>query len=166
MLKEEIYFSDDKIFKIISDILWKNGIDEMPVDSADKILQKKDSYILIVYGLLIDLAKQKISEKEFLDLLQSKAKISSHIAQNILQEAKKNILPYSEKVTVDVEQEEKRSALIGVPTPIARRTEKKPLPITDKRTRPNSNTIKNIERLPEIKKNQRSGTDNYREPID
>ena len=44
MLKEEIYFSDDNILKIISDILFKNGIDETPADAADKVVQKKETW--------------------------------------------------------------------------------------------------------------------------
>ncbi|MCX6719526.1 MAG: hypothetical protein NTV36_00205 [Candidatus Staskawiczbacteria bacterium] len=174
MLKEETYFSDDNIFKIISDILWKNGIDETPADSADKILQHKKSFIMTVYKLVKDLSSQKISDSQFSSELQNKTSIALPIAHNILNEIKEKILPYAEKITIGSEIQ-KEKPIVAVP-PIESQNFLKNDPIKNYPTAPVPEEVIKLkprkvlnskkEKEPEIKKILRTGPDNYREPIE
>jgi len=176
MLKEEIYFSDDNIFKTISEILSKNGLKETPNEAADKVTDGKVSFITVVYGLATDLAKQTISEKDFINGLQNKINVSSAVAQNILKDVKEKILPHVEKINIETEPKEEGPVtaapvrLVNGNQNFPKRPERPVTPNIENPPERKPRTTKNITPPPEITKpgmpNLPKKPDSYREPIE
>ena len=184
----EIYFPNDDIFNIISNILRKNGLYENPIDIADK----DDSLIIFVLSLTKNFAKEKISEKDLIDSLQKKLNVSPEIAKNIVQGIKEMVLPQAEKVTIGVRTQEKKStekkdmdifpkvelptnafeqieknippkieeSISGVAAPPKKQRVKKPI-ISEE-----INEIVSQQPRPQPQSMQKRGPDSYREPIE
>ena len=147
--KEEIYFLGDNFLEVIAEILDNNGITETLMDAAEK----DDSAILAVFDLIKELAKEKISEKDFIDSLQKKLRVSADSSKNILQGVKEKILPQTEKILIGGStQSEKPTTIIS--TKITSEDNKKEQ-TTAVKEKPK---IKNITTPPRK-------SDTYREPI-
>ena len=130
------------------------------------------------------MAKQKITEKEFVNGLQNKTDVPPSAAQNILKDIKEKVLPHVERVTVATETEE--VPVTARPVRLIDETQdatKKPAPaiekpnipakekIAEKKTRPAKTADRPIANKPPeiIKKetpNMPKRADTYREPIE
>lgn len=107
-INEKSYFSDPKIFDIISKILKKVGINESINNAADKIAGGERSYISIVLKLIKDLADKKISEKDFCSFLETELKISEKAIESVLKDIKEEILTLAERVIVEKQEQKQR----------------------------------------------------------
>jgi hypothetical protein len=83
----KIFFPDESIFDLISEILAANGIKE----SIAMSMFKKDSSVKIVYKIAKDFASQKFSEQEALLNIKNQLKLSEKNAENILKEIQEKI---------------------------------------------------------------------------
>jgi hypothetical protein len=114
-MAKHIYFTDDRISFKISDILAKNGIDDTPLDSA---FQDKETPINIIHKLAKNLAEERISENDFIESTKTKLKTTDLIAQSILNDIKKDLLPFakveneSENKNLEEKPKEKKTPVI------------------------------------------------------
>lgn len=170
-VKEEIFFSNENIFEIIAEILSKNGLEETVEDAAEK----DDSLILFVFDLIKDLLKEKISEKDFINSLQTNLKISIDASNNILEDVKEKIFPYAEKIKIGGQSQEENLIIVAPPkidqNVIERLSTEEPTLLEKEKTiERKRRTIKNIIKPSEIVKkdtlNSPKKPDNYREPIE
>lgn len=99
-MEEKIYSSNEDIFEIISEVLRKNGLQETLDDAAEKD-DAENSLIITVSKLTEEFAKEKISEKDFVSLLEKQLKISSQTAEIIAKDIKGRILPGLEKIKIE-----------------------------------------------------------------
>jgi hypothetical protein len=142
---EEIYFADDGIFDKISKILSKNSIEESPIDAA---FNEGKSFILITLNLIKDLAREKVSEDDFVISLQKEIGVSKKMAENILKAVKENILPLAQKIKIKDDQDKKIDASVVIETPTGE-------PISNLRSRKNiAPNIKPILPKPNISKGE------------
>ena len=165
-MSEEIYFSDDKTFDKISEILIKNGLEETLLDAGNKIAETGTSLMTIVFRLSKEFAKKKINEKDFILSLQKQLSVSSQTAENIIKEVKEKILPSAEKITIGVKtQEEKLITANPVRLikekqhPDNNKTPSTPEKVIEKKFRPIKD--KETQKIPK----KSAGSDSYREPI-
>ncbi len=112
-LNEKIYFSVDYVFSLISEFLEKNGLKASLDDDVDN-LENKDSLIDIVFSLTEELAKEKISEEEFVSSLQMQLETSKKTAESILKDVKEKILPFAEKIEPGIEHGEEAQEEIPI----------------------------------------------------
>lgn len=168
--KEEIHFLDENTFEIIAGILSKGGVEETLEDAAEN----DDSAILMVFDLIKNLAKGNLSEKAFIDSLQTKLKISFEAAKNILQDVKEKILPRTEKIKIS-NQEKKtlpdtpvgndKTDIDKNQNTIEEMDALKLPPTIEKKTRIIRKTTKTSEINKKEELNLPKKPDNYREPI-
>ena len=166
----EIYFPDNNIFNLISSILIKNGLYETPSDIVDK----DDSLIIFVLGLTKNFAREKLSEKEFIDSLQKKI-ANLKVAKDIFQEIKEKVLPLAEKVTIEKQIPEGAVVIEKAPISFTDISEKNPRTLEEKP----AEIIVATPKEPEIKKTivtpaetsapkprRPRGPDKYRESVE
>ena len=165
-MEEKIYFSNEDVFEIISEILGKNGIEETLDDAADKD-DSESSFIITVLNLTEELAKEKISGKDFILLLEKQLKVSAQTAESIAKDIEGRILPGVEKIKI--EKPEGQSVTVN---PI--RLIKKEQNLVNQ-TQPNTKNIQEQETEKLIKKKPKTvknvinitkKSDTYLEPIE
>ena len=176
---EEIYFPNENIFDLFSEVLRKNGLYETAYEVADK--KPEDSLIIITFKLTENFAKEKISDNDFVLSLQKQLKISSQVAENLAKDIEERILPQAQKIIIGAQPQAEKPAMV---TPSERMNEilnvvEKPTAApamatavveekksTERKSRTISNTAKPT---PAVKKETSSlpkKSDNYREPIE
>jgi hypothetical protein len=164
-MDEEIYFSVDYVFSIISDILQKNGLQSSLDDDIDNIENGKKSAVDTVFLLSKDFAKKNVSEENFVNSLQKGLNIPRKAAENIVKDVKKEILPYAEKITIQTE--ENPLSFVEKRPSISVEENEKLLQRTKKFTKETANAERVPKKIRKIVEEQpkSSGLDKYREPL-
>jgi len=154
---QKIYFP--KSTEVISEILKKNGLGETLEEAVEKIVQKKNCRLNIVYDASRDFIEKNISEKDFILSLQKQLETSDKTAENIAKDVKEKLFPLAEKVTIGEQLPENED--LDEDVPVAEK------PISEQKIR--EKKIKTIEPIPKEtvpKVIQKMGPDSYREPIE
>jgi len=100
-----VSFFDENILNKISEILFKNGIEESPEEAAFK----DTSFMDIVLKLSKDIASQKILEENAISLIKEKLNVADAVAKNILKDINEKIIPLAERNEIN-EYEKKINA--------------------------------------------------------
>lgn len=165
--------SEDKdLNKIIFEILKNNAIKETPDDYIEKASSGKDTLADIIYDLAEDLANGSINEENFILLTQKQLQVPRQNAENILKEIKGRLLPLARTLTEDeIESEEKYinnkiiQPLKQINPVVEEEVKNKVMPPPKRIKKLITPTIEETkESTP--KPIQKSGPDNYREPIE
>lgn len=177
-MTEKFYFSDENIFDKISDILSKNGVAESPEDAS---LKGREAFIIKILHLTKNYLGAKITKKDSVLLIEKELNIPHQSAESIFKEIETNIIPLAIKITIsdpnDAIEENKKPEMPSNLSPI------NSMKILDNPPTPKPQEQKNkdayglIEKPEKIRKTtlkeekntqmrQKSGRDNYREPIE
>lgn len=170
---EKIYFSNENIFEIVSEVLKKNGLEETLSEVAD-MEDNEISIIIIAIDLTKKFASRGLSEKDFVLSLQNQLKVSEQTAKNLAEDIKKEILPMAEKVKIEEQTVDDKSAtatpirLINEQQKKIDNIEKLSIPTKEKTTEKRTRTIKDTSKPTEIKEiiSSPQKPDTYREPIE
>jgi len=114
----EIYFAVEYVFSLLSKILNKNGFKVSLSNEVNKIENNESSFIDIIFKLSKNLAKEKISEKDFILSVQKQMGASEEKAKNVLRDIKEKILPFAEKVKIGENLGEKNNDFTEIKPPI------------------------------------------------
>lgn len=167
---EEIYFSDENTFNIISDILIKNGLYESPLEAVEK----DNSLMLAILHSAKDFVKGVTSEKNFILSLQNQLKTTPQVAESLAKDIKEKIIPLAEKIEVRAQPQEEKPIIAAPPRminenivtpPVSEELQTTREKIIDRKAR----LPKNIIKPPEIVRKETASpkkSDSYREPIE
>ena len=186
---QKIYFPNPN--EIIMTILEKNNLKETIEEAIEKIEQKKDCRINIIYNISRDFAEGKILEKDFATHIQKQIESSAQTAENLAKDIKEKLLPLAIKVNIgETEKIETEKPIIVKPVRLINEThdvnEKndeasqiaEKLPITgENRSERKKINRKNTEEIGEMQENgeipkikeikrQPKKQDSYLEPIE
>jgi len=152
---------DLTILDVIFEILKNNNLEETESEMVKKVSQNQPSNFIIVREIASSLAGKKVSEKDASLGLQEQLKITDGTAKKIISDINQKLMPYAK--TINFVQEENKKIQISEKKFYAKeKSFDELLPIPKRRsTQPQEEIIQPIS-----KPAQRSGPDNYREPIE
>ncbi len=108
---QKVYFPNSN--DIIMKILEKNNLKETLEEAIEKIKQKKDCRINIIYNESKDFAEGTILEKDLVVHLQKQLEVSTQTAENLVKDIKEKLLPLGIKVNIgEVEKIDEKTAAV------------------------------------------------------
>jgi len=179
-IKIGVYFSGDKninIYDVIFEILKKNALAKNINEALADSIGNRDSALNVIYLLTKEFVVDKITEKDFISLIEKKINVSEEKAKNLLQDIKEKLIPLAVKIKIEEERIEEienppvKNFANSSPKKIQNFTENEiiqalsgpgPETKTGKKLPPHTETLTEKNKA----KKQNTRPDSYREPIE